>query len=101
MLKTLAFGVVAILAGGSAWAQMTVIPRTIRLDTLTCREFLSRSSEQRDHFLMYLNGYLDGARGESAWDERLSGERIDRALAECKSKPETPVLRAFADAWSR
>ena len=101
MLKALAFGVATVLAGGSAWAQITLTPRTIRLEMLTCRELLSLSSDQRDHLLMYLNGYMDGTRGASVWDERLVGERIDRALTECKSKPETPVLRAFAEAWSR
>ena len=45
---------------------------------------------------------IGGVRGRgtsmpSAWDERLTGERIDRVLAECKSKREIPLLRAFAD----
>ena len=101
MLKTLAFAVAAILVGGLAWAQVSLVPRTIPLDTFSCRELLSLSGDQRDRLLIYLNGYLDGTRGASVWDERLTGERIDRALAECKSKPETPVLRVFADAWSR
>ena len=48
-----------------------------------------------------LNGYLDGKQHATTWDERLTAERIDRALAECKSKPETSLFRAFADAWSR
>jgi len=51
--------------------------------------------------LIYLNGYLDGTRRASTWDERLVGERIDRAIAECKLKPEAPLLRIFGDAWAR
>ncbi len=101
MLRALWYGAVAVLVTGTAWAQVNLAPRTIRLDTLTCKEALSFPAEQRDGLLIYLNGYLDGRHQASTWDERLTGERIERALDTCKSKPETPVLRAFADAWSR
>src|SRR5512144_2336954 len=37
-----------------------------------------------------------GTRRVKTWDERLTGERINRALAECKAKPETPLLRLRA-----
>jgi HdeA/HdeB family len=91
----------AILIAASAWAQVAPTPRVIRLDALTCGELVSLPSDQRDRLLIYLNGYLDGTRRASTWDERLTGERIDRAIAECKLRPEAPLLRIFGDAWAR
>jgi hypothetical protein len=101
MPRTLAYGIAALLVAGSAWAQVGLTPRTIRLDTVTCQGLLSLPAERRDQLLIYLNGYFDGGRAALTWDERQAGERIDRVIAECKSRPETPVLRAFADVWSR
>ena len=95
--------IVAILIAASAWgqAQITPPPRVIRLDGLTCGELVSLPGDQRDRLLIYLNGYVDGTRRALTWDERLAGERIDRAIAECKLKPEAPLLRIFGDAWAR
>src|SRR5215813_10791685 len=39
--------------------------------------------------------------GATTWDERLTGERIERARAACKSTPAASVLRVFTEAWSR
>jgi len=100
MRRALLIVLVTVLVAGWAWAQ-NLTPRVIRIDMLTCQELLSLSGEQRDRALIYFSGYLDGKQQATTWDERLTGERIDRALAECKSKPETPLLRVFADAWSR
>ena len=93
--------VAAILIAASAWAQITPPPRVIRLDALTCGELVSLPGDQRDRLLIYLNGYVDGMRRASTWEERLAGERIDRAMAECKLRPEAPLLRIFGDAWAR
>jgi hypothetical protein len=101
MPRTLSYGIAAMLIAGSAWAQVSLTPRTIRLDTVTCQGLLSLTGERRDQFLIYLNGYFDGGRGVLTWDERQAAERIDRVFAECKSRPEIQVLRAFADVWSR
>ena len=91
----------AILIAAAAWAQVAPTPRVIRLDALTCGYLVSLPSDQRDRLLIYLNGYFDGTRQASTWDERLVGERIDRAIAECKLRPEAPLLRIFGDAWAR
>jgi len=99
--RVLLFGLVTVLAAEWACAQMSLTPRVVQVDLLTCQQLLSLSAEQRDRVLIYLNGYLDGERHATIWDERLAGERIDRALADCKSKPEKFVLRAFTEAWSR
>jgi hypothetical protein len=101
MFRVLLIGLVAILVAGWAWAQGSLIPRVIQIDAITCQEFLSLAGEQRDRVLIYFSGYLDGRQQVTTWNERLTGGRIDRVVAECKSKPETPLLRAFADAWSR
>ncbi len=101
MLRALLIGLVTVFVAGGAWAQMSVTPRVVRIDMITCQEFLSLSGERRDRLLIYFSGYLDGKQQATTWDERLTGERIDRALAECTGKPENPLLRAFADSWSR
>ena len=101
MRKTLLFGLVALLAPGWAWAQGSLIPRVIQVDAITCQELLSLTGEQRDRLLIYLSGYFDGKQHTTTWDERLTGERIDRAIARCKAKPEAPMLQVFADSWSR
>ena len=93
--------IAATVIAASAWAQVALTPRVIRLDALTCGELVSLPGDQRDRLLIYLNGYVDGTRRAVTWDERLAGERIDRAIAECKSRPEAPLLRTFVDAWAR
>src|SRR5262245_36438754 len=95
------FGLVAVFVAGLAWAQVSLTPRVIQVGTITCQDLLPLTGEQRDRLLIYLSGYLDGKQQATTWDERLTGERIDRALAQCKAKPEAPVLRVFADSWSR
>jgi hypothetical protein len=96
----------AVLVAGSASphaparAQVSLTPQTIQLATITCRELLSLPGQRRDLYLLYFNGYFDGRRGATTWDERLTGERVDRVVSECKSSPDKPLLRAFADAWS-
>jgi len=101
MLRALSCGIAAVLVAGSAWAQVSLTPRNIRLDALTCQDLLSLSGDQRDRLLIYLNGYFDGGRGALTWDERQAADRIDRVFAACKSTPATSVLRVFADVWSR
>ena len=101
MLRAWRLGAVALLVVGPASAQISLTPQMIELDAVTCRDVLALPGERRDRILIYLNGYFDGARQASAWDERVSGERIDRALEACKSRPEARVVRLFADAWSR
>src|SRR5262245_57032564 len=94
-------GLIALLVASSAWAQGSLTPRIIQVDTITCQDLLSLTGEQRDRVLIYISGYLDGKRQVTTWDERLTGERIDRALVQCKAKPDASVLRVFADSWAR
>jgi hypothetical protein len=105
MLRTFLYAVLyavfGIIVAGSVSAQVSPPPQVVRLDVLTCQDALSLSAEQRTRLLIYLTGYLDGKHRATIWDERLAGERIDRAVAECKAKPQAPILQTFADAWSR
>ena len=101
MSKALWYGLAVVLVAGPAWAQLSLTPQTIKLDALTCQELLSLPGERRDRLLIYLNGYLDSQQGTTTWEERLAGERIDRVVAACKSKPDALLLRVFTGAWSR
>ena len=101
MRKVILVGLVALLVPCWASAQTSLTPRVVQLDTITCQEFSSLTAEQRDRLLIYLSGYLDGKQQAATWNERVTGERIDRALAQCKAKPEASVLRVFAESWSR
>jgi len=101
MRRTPFLGLIVLLAAGWAWAQGSLTPRTIQVDTITCQDLLSLTGEQRDRVLIYFSGYLDGKRQTTTWDERVTGERIDRALIQCRAKPETSVLRVFTDSWAQ
>ena len=95
----LLLGTAVALIAGSAWGQP--VPRILQLDAITCRELQDLPGERRDRLLIYLTGYLDGKRGAAAWDEALTGQRIDRAVAACKASPDASLLRVFTEAWSR
>ena len=99
MLSALVLAVLVVLGALPARAQ--VIPQTIRIGDIACRDLLALPTERQDRILIYLNGYLDGAQRAQAWDERVSGERINQALAECRAQPGIPAMRAFERAWSR
>jgi hypothetical protein len=95
----LLLGIAVVLIAGSAWGQP--VPRILQLGAITCRELQELPGERRDRLLIYLTGYLDGKRGAAAWDEALTGQRIDRAIAACKASPDASLLRVFTEAWSR
>jgi HdeA/HdeB family protein len=99
MVRALRYGVLAVLVAGAAGAQVHLNRPVIKLDTLICKDLVSLSREEKDRLLIYLNGYFDGRHQILTWDERVTGERIDQALGTCQAQPETPVLRAFRNAW--
>jgi hypothetical protein len=100
-MKARYLGVTVILVAGVASAQVNLTPRTIRVDELTCGELVSMSGERQDRALIYFNGYFDGMHKETTWDERLTGRRIDEALAKCKASPASTVLHVFSEVWPR
>lgn len=81
-----------------ASAQVTLTPRVIQIDQIKCSELQSLSSDKMDRLLVYFNGYVDGMRRHTVWDERKVAELIDRALNYCKADPTETVLSAFTRA---
>ena len=79
-------------------AQVTLTPRVIQIDQVKCAELQSVSSDKADRLLVYFNGYVDGMRRHTVWDERQVAELIDRALNYCKADPTETVLSAFTRA---
>ncbi len=100
-MKARYLGVAVVLLAGAASGQVSLTPRTYRVDAITCGELVSLSGEERDRVLIYFNGYLDGARNETTWDERVTGRRIDEVFARCRENPASPVLRVFGEVWPR
>jgi hypothetical protein len=100
MLKVLALSVafVALLAGSTV-AQ--VIQGRIDIDKFTCAQLLATRDDARFRTLVYLNGYINGMRGQKVWNDQTEGERIDRALRECKAAPAKTALEVFAGVWPR
>jgi hypothetical protein len=79
-------------------AQVTLTPRVIQIDQLKCSELQSGSDQKQDRLLVYFNGYVDGMRRHTVWDERKVAEMIDRALGYCKANPGEALLSAFTRA---
>jgi HdeA/HdeB family protein len=100
MLKVMALSVamVALLAGVTI-AQVT--SKRIEIDKVTCAELLASRDEARFRLLVYLNGYMNGLRGQKVWDPQTEGKRIDRAESECKAAPTRTVLDVFTTVWPR
>jgi hypothetical protein len=90
----------AVLAPDTVRAQ-GLAPRLIDAGKVTCKELMSLPEERRDRFLIYLDGYINGTRNNTIWDERIEGARIDRAMADCKANPSSAVLDAFRRAWGQ
>ena len=98
----IALGCGIVTAAWPGWSSdAQPVPRTIETARVTCAELLALPNDRRDRALIYFNGYLNGLRQTTTWDERTEGERIDRAMADCAANPDRPLLDAFADAWGR
>jgi hypothetical protein len=78
-------------------AQVTLTPRVIQIDQLKCAE-LQTASDRTDRLLVYFNGYVDGMRRHTVWDERQVGEMVERAVNYCKANPGESLLSAFTRA---
>ena len=83
---------------GSTPAQMTLTPQVFPIDQLKCAELLSRTNERQDRLLLYFNGYVDGMRRHTMWDEVAVGAMIDRAIGYCRANPAETILSAFTRA---
>lgn len=88
----------ANLTPDRAQAQMTLTPRVIQIDQVKCSEMETGSAQKQERLLVYFNGYVDGMRRHTVWDERQVGAIIDRALGYCKADPTESLLSAFTKA---
>ena len=79
-------------------AQVTLTPRVITIDQVKCSELHTPPDQKQERLLIYFNGYIDGMRRQTVWDEREVGELVDRALGYCKANPTETVLSAFTKA---
>ena len=90
-----------VLAAASflpASAQMNLKPQVLQIDQLKCYELASVTPERRDRLLIYFNGYVDGMRRQTVWDEVAVGAMIDRAVDHCRANPNDTILSAFTRA---
>lgn len=81
-----------------ASAQVNLTPRVLQIDQLKCSELASITPERRDRLLIYFNGYVDGMRRHTVWDEVAVGAMIDRAVGYCQANPSETILSAFTRA---
>ena len=81
-----------------ASAQMSLTPQVLQIDQLKCRELASVTPECRERLLIYFNGYVDGMRRHTVWDEVAVGAMIDRAVGYCGANPGETILSAFTRA---
>lgn len=81
-----------------ASAQMNLRPQVLQIDRLKCSELASVAPERRDRLLIYFNGYVDGMRRHTVWDEVAVGAMIDRAVGHCRENPSDTILSAFTRA---
>ena len=81
-----------------ASAQVTLRPQVIQIDQLKCSQLASLGPERRDRLMVYFNGYVDGMRRHTAWDEAAVGAMIDRAVGHCRDNPNDTILSAFTRA---
>lgn len=79
-------------------AQITLTPKTIQIDQIKCAEMQSLPDQKLERLLVYFNGYVDGMRRVTTWDERQVGDLIDRVVGYCKADPSETVLSAFTRA---
>jgi hypothetical protein len=100
LIRLLGIACLALAAASflPASAQVGLTPRVLQIDGLKCYELESMSPERRDRFAIYFNGYVDGMRRQTVWDEVAVGAMIDRAVGFCRANPNDSILSAFTRA---
>ena len=93
--------IVLLFAVSTGAQQVSITPRIVQLDRFTCADLLAQTGETRDRTLIYINGYINGLRGQKVWDEKVEGERIDQVVRECRTAPSKPVLDVLTVLWPR
>ena len=103
MRKIIASGAIVVLlvAVAAGAQQVSLTPRIVQLDRFTCADLLAQQDDARDRYLIYMNGYINGLRAQKVWDEKVEGERIDRAVKECRAAPTKLLLDIVTSVWPR
>lgn len=88
--------VTTVLIAGQALAGLAPLPRKVDITRFTCGELLSLRDEERDRGLIYLQGYMDGRRGLTVFDQKTAADAMDKLLDYCHTNPSSAVLEALA-----
>ncbi len=95
-LTSLAMLLIGVAASTGAPAQDEGI--TIEIDKMTCREMLKMGGDERDFTMIFLHGFVSGARGETVFDGPALTAASDAVLDACIDAPEAPLLDTFSKA---
>ena len=82
--------------GTEAAEPTDAIARQLPISTLTCRELLQASGQNRDLLLALFHGYVAGKSGAQALDTVDMSFVTDAVVDHCIDKPSDPLLAAFA-----
>jgi hypothetical protein len=93
--------IMLLFAVSTGAQQVSITPRIVQLDRFTCADLLAGEGATRDRTLIYMNGYINGLRGQKVWDEKVEGERIDRAVRACRDAPAKAALDVLSELWPR
>lgn len=99
MLVALAVTASPLAAGAQERAQATAdneAARTLPVATLTCRDLLQASGQQRDLLLALMHGYVAGKKGLQSVDTVDMSFATDRVVDHCIEAPSDRLLAAFA-----
>lgn len=72
--------------------------RELPISTMTCRQLLQASGDDRDLLLALFHGYVAGKAGKTSMDTVKMSFATDAVVDHCIDKPGDPVLAAFAAA---
>jgi hypothetical protein len=70
---------------------------TKNLSTVTCKDVLLASGDERDGIVLVLHAYLLGEAKQLTYDADVLAEATDRFFETCIAKPESQALKTLRD----
>lgn len=67
------------------------------LSTVTCKDVLLASGEERDGIVLVLHAYLMGEAKQPTYDADVLAEATDRFFEACISEPDAQALKTLRD----
>lgn len=67
----------------------------IDLKTVTCRELLKTDDEDRSNTFVFLNGYINGTKGDLTINGPALADSVDKILDACIDSPSSTVISVF------